>query len=55
MSKVPPAVSAYMAKIGAKGGRSGKGVKKREAAILGGRASGEARRRKALDKRTKPV
>lgn len=27
--KIPPAVSAYMAAIGRKGGKKGKGVKKR--------------------------
>ena len=43
MSKVPPAVSDYMAKIGARGGKNGRGAKKKKAGSLGGIASGKAR------------
>jgi len=48
--KIPKEVSDYLRKIGAKGGKSGRGIKKQKAGSLGGIASGEARRRKALDK-----
>jgi hypothetical protein len=55
MSKVPSAVSAYLAKIGAKGGRNGVGVKKKKAGALGGKKSGEVRRKKALAKSNQPA
>lgn len=53
--RIPKEVSEYMAKIGARGGKNGRGTKKKNAGKLGGLASGEARRRKALANRTKPL
>jgi hypothetical protein len=53
--RIPKEVSAYMSKIGSKGGRNGKGIKKVKAGRLGGLASVEARRKKALAKSSKPV
>lgn len=50
MKRVPEEVSAYMAKIGAKGGKNGAGKRKvrtKEQARAAGIASGAARRRKA--------
>ena len=53
MTKVPGAVSAYMAKIGAKGGAKGRGKPKtrtREQYAAMGRKSAAARKRKAAAK-----
>ena len=51
MTKVPTAVSDYLRKIGKRGGKNGRGVKKQKAGALGGIASGKARAaKKALEK-----
>lgn len=50
MTRVPKSVSAYMASIGRKGGKNGRGAKKRKAGSLGGLASAEARRKRTLEK-----
>lgn len=50
--KLPPTVSQYLAQIGAKGGRKGKGkskVRSTEAHRKAGIASGKARRAKKLN------
>jgi hypothetical protein len=51
MKRVPTEVSDYMAKIGAKGGRRGKGKPKQRDYKKMGEASGKARRAKARQKR----
>jgi hypothetical protein len=51
--KIPPTVSEYMAKIGAKGGKNGKGVKKTRTASHYPKiwaASAKARKKKAASK-----
>jgi hypothetical protein len=53
--RIPKQVSAYMAKIGARGGKNGRGTKKKNAGKLGGLASGEVRRKKALAKTKQPA
>jgi hypothetical protein len=51
MTEVPKSVRAYMAAIGRKGGRNGKGAAKKKAGALGGIASGKARAAKAALKK----
>jgi hypothetical protein len=53
--KIPKEVSDYMSKIGSKGGKNGRGIKKRKAGALGGIASGKVRAKKALANQTKPL
>ena len=48
MSDIPESVSRYMAKIGAKGGKKGKGVKKKRAKDHYQTLAGIHRKRKAL-------
>lgn len=48
--KIPKELSAYMAAIGRKGGRKGRGVAKQKAGALGGKASAAARKKRALEK-----
>ena len=49
--KIPTEVRAYMAKIGAKGGRRGKGKPKQRDYKKMGEASGKSRRAKARQKK----
>jgi hypothetical protein len=49
--RIDPAVSAYMAKIGANGGRAGKGRPKVRDYKKMGQASGKARRAKSRQKK----
>jgi hypothetical protein len=51
MKRVPTEVSDYMAKIGAKGGRRGKGKPKQRDYKKMGQKSGAARRAKARQKK----
>jgi hypothetical protein len=51
MKDIPTAISKYMAKIGAKGGRRGKGKPKQRDYKKMGEASGKARRAKARQKK----
>lgn len=53
--KIPSEVRAYMAKIGANGGRAGKGKPKARNYKKMGQLSGAARRKKKLDKELQPV
>ncbi len=51
-TKIPESVSEYMARIGRKGGKNGKGVKKRRAPehyAAAGKASGKRRRKKSQE------
>lgn len=56
MSKrIQPSVSRYMAKIGALGGKAGRGKPKLRDYKKMGQLSGAARRKKKLDKELQPV
>ena len=53
--RINPEVRAYMAKIGANGGRAGRGKPKARNYKKMGQLSGAARRKKKLDKELQPV
>jgi hypothetical protein len=51
MNDIPESVSKYMAKIGAKGGRKGKGTKKKRSSLHYKKVLGDIHRKRAAKKK----